>query len=139
MRCSGWTVTGSVIIPLSDFFTFSTSRAWASTGMLRWTKPMPPSCAIEIAICDSVTVSIAAETNGMLSSIRRDRRVAMLASRGMISLSAGTKSTSSKVRASSSSRGSMGASRNTKAPARVTACGAWSTVASGVVNFHVPS
>ena len=36
---------------------------------------MPPSCAIAIAIRDSVTVSIAALTNGTFSEIFRVRRV----------------------------------------------------------------
>src|SRR5436309_3100735 len=40
--CSGCTVTGSTIIPLSDFFTFSTSSACSATARLRWMTPRPP-------------------------------------------------------------------------------------------------
>ena len=64
---SGRTVTGSMIMPLSDFLTLSISSACCSIVRLRWMTPMPPSCAIAIAIADSVTVSIAALSSGMLS------------------------------------------------------------------------
>ena len=37
--------------------------------MLRWMMPMPPCCASAIARCDSVTVSMAAETIGMFKPI----------------------------------------------------------------------
>ena len=53
---------------------------------------------------DSVTVSMAAETSGILSSISRVSLVAKDTSLGTIREWAGTKSTSSKVRASWSRR-----------------------------------
>ncbi len=59
---------------------------------------MPPSCAITIAISASVTVSIAADSTGMLSAMPRVSRVRGSAIDGTISLSAGQSSTSSKVR-----------------------------------------
>ena len=48
---------------------------------------------------DSVTVSIAADTNGRFSVMLRDRRVARLVSRGNTFEYAGTNNTSSKVSA----------------------------------------
>ena len=42
-----------------------------------WITPMPPFCAIAMAIGASVTVSIAAEISGMLSQMLRVRRVRM--------------------------------------------------------------
>ena len=62
--------------------------------------PRPPSWARAIASEDSVTVSIGAEIKGMLMVIRRVRRVDGSADSGVISLYAGTSSTSSKVIAS---------------------------------------
>ena len=59
--------------------------------------PMPPICAIAIARRDSVTVSIAAETNGMLSVIPRVRRVFVSTWDGRTSEAAGSSRTSSKV------------------------------------------
>ena len=59
--------------------------------------PMPPSCAMAIAVRDSVTVSIAALMSGMLRRIWRVSCVLQSASRGRKSDSAGTSSTSSKV------------------------------------------
>ena len=67
--------------------------------MLRWMTPIPPACAIAIASALSVTVSIAAETSGMPSSISRVSRVRVSVSPGMIADAAGTSITSSKVRA----------------------------------------
>ena len=62
--------------------------------------PMPPSRASAIASRASVTVSIAAETTGMLSSIVRVSRVRVETSFGSTRDSAGTSSTSSNVRPS---------------------------------------
>ena len=56
---------GFTTIPLSDFLTFTTSRAWSSIGIFLCIIPIPPSLAMVIAVCDSVTVSIAALTSGM--------------------------------------------------------------------------
>ena len=59
---------------------------------------MPPALAIAIAIGVSVTVSIALETSGILSVMRRVKRVFKLTRSGVTSLYAGSSSTSSKVR-----------------------------------------
>ena len=56
-------------MPLSDFLTLSTSKAWASTDIFLWIMPMPPSRAMQIAVLDSVTESIAALSSGVLSFI----------------------------------------------------------------------
>src|SRR5436853_24235 len=57
-----------------------------------------------IASRDSVTVSIAAESNGILRAIFRVRRVARLTSRGTTAEYAGTRRTSSKVSALQTTR-----------------------------------
>ena len=62
-------VIGSRIIPLSERFTFLTSWACCLIVMFLWRTPIPPSWAIAIAISDSVTVSIAAETIGTFKVI----------------------------------------------------------------------
>jgi hypothetical protein len=53
-----------------------------------------------MAIADSVTVSIAALSSGMLSDTRRESRVDTSASRGKKLEAAGTSSTSSNVKPS---------------------------------------
>src|SRR4249920_2374098 len=63
--------------------------------------PMPPCCASAIARCDSVTVSMAALTMGMFSSMRLVRRVVVRTSVGRMSDFKGTIRTSSYVYASS--------------------------------------
>ena len=65
---------GLRIMPLSDRFTRSTSAACRSIDMFLCSTPMPPARAMAIAISDSVTVSIAAETSGIRSSIPREKR-----------------------------------------------------------------
>lgn len=75
-------MTGSVIMPDSDRFTRSTIMAWSSIERLRWMMPMPPWRAIAIAMLSSVTVSIALETSGIDSRMRRDRRVPVSPPRG---------------------------------------------------------
>ena len=72
---SGLSVIGSRIMPLSDRFTRSTSLACRSIGMFLWMMPMPPSRAMAMAMRDSVTVSMAAASSGMESSMRLVRRV----------------------------------------------------------------
>ena len=62
--------------------------------------PMPPACAMAIAILVSVTVSIAEAMIGMLSAIARVMRVRMSTSDGSTSDRPGLSSTSSKVNAS---------------------------------------
>ena len=68
-RAVGGSVTGSVIIPLWLRLTFCTSAAWASTLRLRWMTPMPPWRAMAMAMRASVTLSIAADTSGTVSTI----------------------------------------------------------------------
>src|ERR1017187_3497211 len=99
---SGPMVMGSTIMALSLRFTLSTSAAWRSMDILRCTMPMPPCCARAIARCDSVTVSMAAETMGILRAIWRVRQVRVSVSAGTTSLRAGSRRTSSKVSASGS-------------------------------------
>jgi len=106
LRCSslilvsGVTVTGSCTMAVSWRLTLRTSAACCSMLMFLWMMPMPPSCAIAMAKRASVTVSIAAETSGMFSSISRVRRVFRLTSFGRTSEYPGIRRTSSKVRAS---------------------------------------
>ena len=59
---SGAIVIGSFTTPLSKRLTFATSAAWAAGDMFLWTMPMPPSCARAMARRDSVTVSMAADS-----------------------------------------------------------------------------
>ena len=96
-RASGGSVTGSTIMPDWLRLTLSTSP-WSSTDRLRWTMPMPPARAMAMARRASVTVSMAADTMGMASSMRGVSRVAVETSLGRTEDSAGTSSTSSKVR-----------------------------------------
>ena len=104
MVASGLTVRGSRITPASYFFTCDTSLAWRSGLMFLWMMPMPPWAAMAIARRASVTVSMAAEISGILSLMRRVRRVFRLTSRGKTWERAGTNNTSSNVRASSMTR-----------------------------------
>jgi hypothetical protein len=62
--------------------------------------PIPPACAIDMAILLSVTVSIAELSSGMLSAIERVTRVVVSAVEGKTLEAPGTNKTSSKVRAS---------------------------------------
>ena len=97
-RASAGSVTGSTIMPDWLRLTLSTSATWSSTDRLRWTMPMPPARAMAMARRDSVTVSIAADTTGMDSSICGVSRVEVDTSAGNTADSAGTRRTSSKVR-----------------------------------------
>ena len=81
----GGTVIGSLMTPLSNFFTRPTSRAWASMLMLLWMMPTPPSWAMLMARRASVTVSMAADMSGTFRRIRRVMRVERSTSRGRIS------------------------------------------------------
>src|SRR5882672_10373081 len=96
---SGDTVTGSRSTPDSKRLTLATSAACFLAVRFLWMMPMPPSCAMAIARRDSVTVSIAAETSGMFSWMLRVSRVLRLTFRGRTLEWAGTRRTSSKVRA----------------------------------------
>ena len=62
-------VTGLFMTPLSYFFTNLTCLAWSSIDKFLCMIPIPPSLASVIAIFDSVTVSIAADTIGVFNSI----------------------------------------------------------------------
>ncbi len=97
---SGWMVTGSTTMPDSNFFTRRTCSACSSGSKLRWMTPMPPACAMAIAILASVTVSMAEAISGMLSGIERVMRERTSTSDGSTSESPGCSNTSSKVSAS---------------------------------------
>ena len=101
---SGPREKGFVMTPFSERFTISTCSACASIGMLLWMTPMPPSRAIAMAMRYSVTVSIAALMMGVLSLMVLVRLVDRSTSVGRTLLSAGTSSTSSKVRPSPTKR-----------------------------------
>ena len=94
---SGGSVTGSRMTPFSDRLTLATSRVWASTERFLWMMPMPPSWARAMARADSVTVSIAAETIGMLIGMLPVSFVLVSAWLGTKSLLPGISRTSSKV------------------------------------------
>ena len=95
----GGMVIGSLTTPLSKRLTLATSAACALAGMFLCTMPMPPSCASAMARRASVTVSMAADTSGIFSSMARVSRVFRLTSRGRTVEWAGTSETSSKVSA----------------------------------------
>ncbi len=82
MVAVGLTVTGSRTTPLSKRFTLRTSSACSVIVIFLWRMPSPPSCATAIAKRLSVTVSIAAESNGILIEISRVSLVVRLTSRG---------------------------------------------------------
>ena len=75
MRCSGESVIGLTIMPLSERLTRSTSDACSSIVRFLCTMPMPPCCAIAMARRDSVTVSMAALTSGTFRRMFRVRCV----------------------------------------------------------------
>ncbi len=91
---------GLVMTPFSERLTRSTCSACWSMDMFLWMTPMPPSRAMAMAMRYSVTVSIAALMTGMFRRIFFVSIVVRSTSAGRISLSAGTSSTSSKVRPS---------------------------------------
>ena len=99
-RRSGPSVIGFMIIPLSLRLTRSTSAACRSIVMFLCRTPMPPARAMAMAISASVTVSMAADTSGILREMVRVRRVTVETSRGWTVECRGTSSTSSKVRPS---------------------------------------
>ena len=92
---SGEVVTGLVIMPDSLRLTRSTCSAWSEIERLRCSTPRPPSRAIAIAIRVSVTVSMALESSGVATLIRRVSRDMVSASLGMTSVCPGRSSTSS--------------------------------------------
>ncbi len=98
---SGPMVMGFTTMPLSKLLTCRTCSACSAGSKLRWMTPMPPACAIAIAIWCSVTVSIAALRIGRLSSMSLVTRLRILTSVGSTSERAGCSSTSSNVSAAS--------------------------------------
>ena len=88
-------VTGCVTMPASDRLTRSTCWACSPTDRFRCSTPRPPWRAIAMAMRASVTVSMAADRSGTLTSIRRETREEVSTSVGSTSLSAGSRSTSS--------------------------------------------
>ncbi len=102
-----WRVMGSSTMPLSCFFTRATWAACSSGVKFLWMTPSPPSWARAMARRASVTVSIAEERMGVGSTRCRVTREAICTSWGSTALSAGTNSTSSKVRPSFTSSVSM--------------------------------
>ena len=72
---SGPMVTGLTTIPASNFFTLRTWATCSSMVRFLWITPMPPCCAIAIAMGPSLTVSMAAASSGMFSLMVRVRRV----------------------------------------------------------------
>ena len=95
MVASGPTVTGSVTIPDSERLTRRTCWAWSSMDRLRWRMPIPPWRAMAIAMSDSVTVSIAAESSGVARLILEVSLEVVSTSEGMTSVSLGSRRTSS--------------------------------------------
>ena len=81
---SGPIVTGFGMRPVWVRLTRSTWRAWSSMDRLRCSTPMPPWRAMAMAMRDSVTVSMAAETIGTPRLISR-------VSREVVSMSLGTR------------------------------------------------
>ena len=63
-------VSGLTTMPDSNFLTWRTCAACCSGSRLRWMTPMPPACAMAIAICASVTVSMAEAMIGILTADR---------------------------------------------------------------------
>ena len=92
-------VTGSRTIPLSYFLTDFTSLACFSIELFLCITPIPPASASDIAIFDSVTVSIAADNSGVLRDIFSVKLDEMSASLGRKSLYLGRSRTSSNVNA----------------------------------------
>ena len=101
--CIVWTFdkeNGSTITPLSLLLTLSTSEACSSIDMFLWIIPIPPCLAIDIAIFDSVTVSMLALINGIFNSISFVNFVFVSICDGSISDFCGINNTSSKVKPS---------------------------------------
>ena len=92
---SGVVVTGFEIMPDSERLTLSTCAAWSSIERLRCSTPRPPWRAIAIAMRDSVTVSIADDSSGAATEMRRVSRDEVSASLGMTSVCPGSSITSS--------------------------------------------
>jgi hypothetical protein len=72
-------------MPLSLFLTLSISRRWCSIDIFLWIMPMPPILAIEMAMADSVTVSMAAESRGIRRGIEGVSQVEISTASGVTS------------------------------------------------------
>lgn len=92
---SGWMVMGLATMPDSERFTRSTWLAWSSMDRLRCRTPTPPWRAMEMAIRDSVTLSMAAESSGMLTRTLREMRDEVSTAFGSTAEAPGSSSTSS--------------------------------------------
>ena len=92
---SGVVVIGLEIMPDSLRLTRSTCEACSWIDRLRCRMPRPPSRAIAIAMRASVTVSIALESSGVATVMRRVTREDVSASLGMTSVCPGSSRTSS--------------------------------------------
>jgi len=79
---SGPIVIGSRSTPASWRLTFRTSAACWRGDRFLWRMPSPPSCARAIARRESVTVSIAADTNGQFQLDPAGNREERSVSRG---------------------------------------------------------
>ena len=90
-------VMGSTIMPASLRFTLRTISAWRSMGWFLWMMVSPPSRASAMASSVSETVSMAAETSGMLRVILAVSCVRTSVSLGRTPDSAGTRRMSSKL------------------------------------------
>ncbi len=100
---SGRMVIGSTIIPDSLFLTLSTSEACSAMVRFLWMMPIPPSRAMQMAVRASVTVSMAADSSGMLRRMLGVIQVERSVSLGRIVEWAGSSRTSSNVNPSRSS------------------------------------
>ncbi len=94
---SGCTVMGSVTIPDSDRLTRSTWLTWSSIERLRCSTPTPPWRAMAMAIRDSVTLSMAADSMGMFTRTLREMSDEVSTALGSTSDAPGSSSTSSYV------------------------------------------
>lgn len=94
---SGPTVIGSLTMPDSDRFTRSTWLTWSSTERLRCSTPTPPCRAMAMAMRASVTLSMAADSSGMLTRTLREMSVEVSTALGSTSDAPGSSSTSSYV------------------------------------------
>ncbi len=113
----GAMVRGFTTMPDSNFFTWRTCAACNSGSRLRCRMPIPPACAMAMAIFASVTVSMAEAMIGMLSRILGVIRERTSTSDGRTSDRPGFNNTSSKVYASGGGSLEIAAIANSAWPA----------------------
>ena len=94
---SGAIVIGLTTMPDSNRFTCRTAAVCCSMVRLRCNTPIPPICAMTIAMSDSVTVSMAEERIGIFRPMSLEMLVLVSAWLGTISDAAGRSRTSSNV------------------------------------------